>query len=386
MAVRDPRRFDPDLADAVMILIFMVIVFFATLGHAQFIGYTSPQTVNATPFNSVACTGSEQTATVNNVGQSVHFAYMTKVNITSGVMLIKGSYDGVTFQTISTQATIGGFAQSPSVFGAGSFPVLQISVTCTGTGGNHFTVRYSGTSAAPGPPFAQSLISEYAKNLAYGLNAGTPAPTFPTLNTPYGSSAGAIVFTYTDAAGPASSQLNLTCNTPSSSGTALLINPLAVTQDLQQIFIVPAKQCDTITVTYGPGGVSASNFSLDYVFATDPKGFLPASAQPPPASNSQATSGTDAAVTATLAASGTVYSRPYLYRVSARCSAGTSSVTVANGATTVWTTGAAEVGTTNSTFTWNPGLVGSANTNMTVTLATCGGGNTGTLMVQASVF
>jgi len=100
--------------------------------------------------------------------------------------------------------------------------------------------------------------------------------------------------------------------------------------------------------------------------------------------NTQTTGAANTAVTATIAAA--AGTRAHLYAVDASCSAGTSSVTVQDGATTIWSTTATEVGTSRLRVTWNPGLTGTTNTAMTVTLAACGVGNTGTLAVQADRF
>lgn len=110
-------------------------------------------------------------------------------------------------------------------------------------------------------------------------------------------------------------------------------------------------------------------------------------AQPTTTLNSQATSGTNAAVTVSIAA--VVGQRVYLYKVSGRCSAnGTSSLTVKDGVggTTIWTTGATEVGTANFKEDWPTPLVSTKGVGMDATLATCGVGNTGTIIVQASQF
>lgn len=101
--------------------------------------------------------------------------------------------------------------------------------------------------------------------------------------------------------------------------------------------------------------------------------------------NSQTTGAANTAVTVTIAAA--TDQRAHLYKVAARCSAGTSSLTVQYpSGTTRWSTEAAEVTTVNFTERWNPGLTTTANTAMVITLATCGVGNTGTLMVQADRF
>lgn len=100
--------------------------------------------------------------------------------------------------------------------------------------------------------------------------------------------------------------------------------------------------------------------------------------------NTEATGAADTAVVATIAA--VANARAHLYRVDARCSAGTSALTVQDGATTIWSTVAAAITTAQFATTWAPGLTGTTNTAMTVTLATCGVGNTGTLTVQADRF
>ncbi|MGH7252896.1 MAG: WD40/YVTN/BNR-like repeat-containing protein, partial [Nitrospiraceae bacterium] len=100
--------------------------------------------------------------------------------------------------------------------------------------------------------------------------------------------------------------------------------------------------------------------------------------------NTQTTGAADTAVVVTLAA--IANARAHLYRLDARCSAGTAQLTVQDGAATIWTTPAATVGTAQFATTWGPGLTGTTNTALTITLSTCGVGNTGTLIVQADRF
>lgn len=80
--------------------------------------------------------------------------------------------------------------------------------------------------------------------------------------------------------------------------------------------------------------------------------------------------------------------RGHLYSITARCSAGTASITVENPTgTTIWSTPAAAVSTTNFEKAWNPGLTSNTiATEVKITLSTCGLGNTGLLMIQADVF
>lgn len=80
--------------------------------------------------------------------------------------------------------------------------------------------------------------------------------------------------------------------------------------------------------------------------------------------------------------------RVHLYGIEARCgtAADTANVTVAEGATTRWTTGAAQViFGTNFVKTWVPGLTFNDGASAVVTLSACTAG-TGTLIIQADQF
>lgn len=100
--------------------------------------------------------------------------------------------------------------------------------------------------------------------------------------------------------------------------------------------------------------------------------------------NSQTVSAADTAVSVTLAAAANT--RSHIYKVTARCSTGTSNLAITHGGTTVWSTGATEVGTVNFREEWATGLTGPVNSAAVITLAACGAGNTGTLIVQSDVF
>lgn len=99
------------------------------------------------------------------------------------------------------------------------------------------------------------------------------------------------------------------------------------------------------------------------------------------AANSEGTSAANAPVTTTV----TGVNRAALWKVTARCSAGTAVLTVKDGATQIWSTPAAAVGTSNFTEAWQTALT-SSTASLVVTLGTCGVSNTGTLDVQASSF
>lgn len=104
--------------------------------------------------------------------------------------------------------------------------------------------------------------------------------------------------------------------------------------------------------------------------------------------NSQTTSAANTAITVTLTA--VAAQRVHIYSIEARCNtaAATSDLLVSDGGTTIWTTPPLGVvnAATNFQKTWPTGLTGATNSQMLITLATCGAANTGTLIVQADKF
>jgi hypothetical protein len=101
-------------------------------------------------------------------------------------------------------------------------------------------------------------------------------------------------------------------------------------------------------------------------------------------SNTQVNSASNAATTIQIAAASNQRAR--LYSLSARCQGGAaprSSVTITNGGTAIWSTGAASVSTTNYEKTWTVPLMGSPNSAMVVAIAACGADSVGILSIQA---
>src|SRR5271157_968305 len=75
----------------------------AVPASAQFLGYTTPQTVNATLFATpTTCTGSPQTAIVPNEGQTVHqLTFFVNSGISQASVKLQGSNDGANYFDIS---------------------------------------------------------------------------------------------------------------------------------------------------------------------------------------------------------------------------------------------------------------------------------------------
>lgn len=104
---------------------------------------------------------------------------------------------------------------------------------------------------------------------------------------------------------------------------------------------------------------------------------------PSQAGNTKNQQVTALAGSAVVTLTGAPRTRAHLYTLDAVCSAGTATVSVTDGGTTIWS---GLVTTTVFTKSWNPGLTGTLSSNLVITLTTCGGGNTGTLTVQADVY
>lgn len=98
--------------------------------------------------------------------------------------------------------------------------------------------------------------------------------------------------------------------------------------------------------------------------------------------NSRSVSAADTAVSITVTAA--VNEHGHVYGISAFCSAGTATLSLTDGGTTVWGTSTGFVGTTTVGVAWTPApYTGPANSALVVSLSTCGAANTGTLNVQA---
>lgn len=132
---------------------------FCPPAHGQFIGYTSPQTVQKQLLTAAPCQAAAQSVVVQNLGQSQHYAlYSMTGGIASIQVVIEASMDGTTFFAISPvdsdQSSFLGLPSGGIVTASGYYPVVRVNLkTCTNpsVGGITINVFYSGTSVASGP-------------------------------------------------------------------------------------------------------------------------------------------------------------------------------------------------------------------------------------------
>lgn len=368
--------------------------------RAQFIGQTSPQTVTQQVLNQVtgaiaspqwdvtktSCTPAVGAACgIQNLGQNFHILTYTSSSATAAFQLrLEGSLNGSVFFPISDDATS---QTAGAVYAQGFYPVVRVNlVSYTGTG--TISAYYAGTSTGSLPPTGVLNQSQtYKKILATGATGTGTAQNY-LINPPCGNTDGELYFEYLTGAAaggsygifPGVDAINLfptaysigtfantanvqTFQIPQQAGTFIQVNvtaPLSSTYSVQYLFNCPA------------GGAGASSAQVNGLLQpSGPNGTL----------NSETTA-TAASAVKTL--TGVVGTRVSLFSVSARCAAGTAGITVADGATQIWSSGAAEVGTTTFHYQWSPGLAGQFGNGIIVTLTSCGAGNAGTLDVQAS--
>jgi hypothetical protein len=237
--------------------------------RAQFIGFSSPQTVQQTLAPALtACTGVAQNFPVQNLGQTQHFASIVATNTNVSIALkIQGLDVNGNIFTISDVAFGSGIAgANPTVTASGYFPVIRVVVICSG---GTFTLSYSGASSTPNVISGAYLSAQVDKSIFSGLPANLSFPS-GLIVPPFGSTAGTLAFQFTTAAN-AGATLNVVCvgngvNNTYWTEVFTIANTLAM-----QSFSVGGQNCGLLQVTYTTGG-GAGTVALDYLFT--PPGLL----------------------------------------------------------------------------------------------------------------
>ena len=238
--------------------------------HAQFLGYTSPQTVGPITCISAAVAPATSSAVpgaasfIPSLGQTVHYlTYTTSGTITTMSIQLDGSFNNTTFFRVSeTASSPGSGAVSANVY----YPFIRCNLTGI-TGGGSVTATYTGTSVSAGPPagiFNSSGV--FSKTLATGAPANTTA--LYDVQLPAGNTGGYLWFkqsaTYTIgtlliSAGPDTDHMAVIL-----SATAVLslggTGPVSI--------IVPGFAANVARVQYGTGGATAVTYDLSYSFSS----------------------------------------------------------------------------------------------------------------------
>jgi hypothetical protein len=253
-----------------------ILALLCSAASAQFIGYTTPQTVyQVLAPAGTTCSSTYQTYNLVNFGNTQHWVF---ISFSGGAPVgqnwaqLFGLDGNNNVSAISDTAQSGTGAGGSTVLTAqGNFPKIQLKVFCA-VGAVTYQATYMGASAAAYQQNGNQLVSSIDKVIfnAQPANASSTATSTGAPTTPFGNSAGFLVFKY-GAAGPAGSTMLLQCF---GSGvqfgvTANAINsitfPISTTAN-PQIFSVPPGPCPYYIFTYTSGGASATSFDSEYVF------------------------------------------------------------------------------------------------------------------------
>jgi len=245
--------------------------------HAQFIGFTSPQSVQSNLATNLNCTGSAQTFITgttprfNNIGQTQHL--LTVSNVT-GAQKFQAEIDGIDNQgnvtrisDVIEEAGTSAVRQG-TVAASGYFPQIQVLVTCS-PGSATFTASYSGTSAITIQNAGSYLAAQLDKIDWFAAPAN--ANQTDAFQTPFGSSAGTLYFQYTNAT-TSGAALTVQCSPQGFSAGATTFSVVPAQVNTLQVFQVPDASCPLASVSYSNTG-SAGNVSTEYVFATPGRTF-----------------------------------------------------------------------------------------------------------------
>ena len=222
--------------------------------RAQFIGYTTPQTVDQILANALPCTGAPQTFNLQNLGQNVHFVTYRFTGGTQFTVFLQ-AHDAASFYTVSDVAV------SPVgiLTANGYYTQLQAVVSCPL--GANVTAIYHGSSGNALPLTGLQDTTVYDKLFANGSDA-TLTQTF-NVASPYGNSCGEIIFQY--AVGQAGSTLQVIAIGGNTNGDTVIQSAAIANSVSPQLFNVPCSPGQTIQVTYtSPGG--GTTFNMEYLF------------------------------------------------------------------------------------------------------------------------
>lgn len=371
------------------------------------VNYTSPQSQVATIFSAV---GSAQASTcLTNQGQNIwSSSYIISGGTPTFVQYrLEFSYNsdaatcstGTWFQMSDDAIEV----SQGEVLGIGAYPFVRANLLkCVGCGGGvTLTATYSATSSGVGSSFGFYNPSQQVRKTIFVQQAASAAAT-ATVPCPYGSAAGFILVSVNGAL-PANSFISISANYGNttvilSAGSGFSLNPVGAPTTFSALVPQPATTCTSLTVSYATAGGGNKSVTAYYYFFP-PGAAVPYGIQPQginQTANTETVSAVNTAVSQSLELpqGQNAVTRAHLFSVSARCSAGTAQLTVTDGNTTnsigsplqIWSSAAGEVGVTTFPFKWNPALSSSPGNGIKITLGTCGGGNTGTLDIQGSVF
>jgi hypothetical protein len=244
------------------LFILFGLVGLARPARAQFLGYTSPQTVQQVLANQATCNGGNQNYPVENLGQTQHYVTVTtsgSIPVTFSAVITGVDASGTSTTISDTLQFLNGTASTTSLTGSGYYPKVVITVQCTsGT----YTLNYSGTSATFNTIAGGYQIAQIEKILENGAASNASAQTFT--QPPFSNTSGTLFFRGTGAP-PANSTLTVDCLNSVGFVFDIFTFTLAAASG-NQVFNVPPSVCTSVQIVYTSGGASANTYFLTYLF------------------------------------------------------------------------------------------------------------------------
>lgn len=258
---------------------------FAFPTHAQFLGFTSPQTITQKIFSGQTTPVRTPTPTllvcvptngspcgVPNQGQTFH--YLTYVPSSAACVIdiaIQASYDGVTFFNISPDATannilLGQGAAGAGVYANGWFPALAINLTNISNCPGGVSAFYSGTSSSTSNTFGVFTQATALQQTILQNSNISGSTTVVTIATPVNSSGGRIYLTCTVTCGAGTNTFTV-FDVPSPPQTQrVLATFTAANTTALQTFTIPALTTNFVQVSFPLGNFATTNASAYYAF------------------------------------------------------------------------------------------------------------------------
>jgi hypothetical protein len=238
-----------------------------------FTGQTTP-TVSPntnTVFPCVPTNGSP--CAIPNQSQSVHTLLYSAPSCGGIDLRLEGSYDGVTFFTMSQDALdvapnpIGGLSGFGAVSAIGYYPVVRVNLVSLFGGGCNVTAFYSGSNASPPPT---SVVAQQASAFRVPVTLNTvTSNAFTTIEipTPFGSSGGSL-WVQCSAACASGGAFTISAS-PSDTGlgsTTIVGTSIATVSTLQK-FDIPSVNTNRVFVQLSPTAASANTWTVIYQFS-----------------------------------------------------------------------------------------------------------------------
>lgn len=261
------------------LIVVLAIAMSAVPAHAQFIGFTAPQTVQQQLGSSpAACSTTAQDYPVQNLGQTEHYLTVladgmsTQFTVNFFGLDVNGRRVNISDEMDMAAGTAG------SLFASGYYPKVVVEVVCQPATAT-YTLTYSGAWGTPPATTGNYMQTQIAKELFNGISVsgGLTYGFIP----PFGSSAGVVFFRF-NAGNVAGSTISVRCQS-SAGGThaaAIVLPAAAIPSDTNlHDFQVGNFPCPIVSVVFTGG--SGSLVYISYIFGTPGMSSWPIAAATP---------------------------------------------------------------------------------------------------------